>query len=174
MAKKIGTLLDNDVFDGEDGPFIMLEGQRIYLDNTQISRMTPIESSNGPLSKRSIDPVSTKPIDPEMSFEKIFSGAEPNLKSKTPWYEIARQGRINRQSHRSLNRGEDFVDQRTIPNSQLQARDSVKTPLSRKHVTDSHGNPALDSKGKPNVFYGVDLEPKQRQISVGQLLGKGG
>lgn len=43
-------------------------------------------------------------------FEQAFSGAEPNLKSDTPFFDLARQARINRQSFRSLNRGGPFVD----------------------------------------------------------------
>ena len=50
MANKIGSLFESDVFDGEDGPYVMLDGQPIFLDDNQIQAMTPIKPSAGPLA----------------------------------------------------------------------------------------------------------------------------
>ena len=91
MANKIGSLFESDVFDGEDGPYVMLDGQPIFLDDNQIQAMTPIKPSAGPLAP------TTPKVDnvvPGM-FEKVFSGAEPNLTSDTPFFDLARQARIN-------------------------------------------------------------------------------
>ena len=133
----------------------MLDGQPIFLDDNQIQAMTPIKPSTGPLAP------TTPKVDnvvPGM-FEKVFSGAEPDLKSDTPFFDLARQARINRQSNRSLNRGEPFVDQRTLPNPMLDRDPGVsnKAPLSRPLVRDSKGNPVLNSKGEARVFSGCLL-----------------
>lgn len=171
MANKIGSLFESDVFDGEDGPYVMLDGQPIFLDDNQIQAMTPIKPSTGPLAP------TTPKVDnvvPGM-FEKVFSGAEPDLKSDTPFFDLARQARINRQSNRSLNRGEPFVDQRTLPNPMLDRDPGVsnKAPLSRPLVRDSKGNPVLNSKGEARVFSGAAPEPKQKSYnSFAEFFGK--
>ena len=45
MDNKIGTLFENIVYDGEAGPYVMLEGQPIYLDKNQIRAMTPTKTA---------------------------------------------------------------------------------------------------------------------------------
>lgn len=105
---KIGTLFDNDVMDGENGPYIIGDkGEPIFLNDQQIARMTLVPKQSGPIA--SSDRAQAIPG----LFEEVFSGAEPNMSSDTPFFDLARQARINRQSFRSLNRGEPFVDMRT-------------------------------------------------------------
>jgi len=208
MAKKIGTLLDNDVFDGEDGPYIMLEGQPIYLDNNQIRRMTPIESSNVPLPK----------VDPK---RKPYSKAgSPEILDRIgPLGVQGRQMKNSDQPPIVMTEGNLPVIDTSNPNVGFGPKGNIFPggPLERKALMNAYGGTGSENALKamaedrrlmresasegvvgpasplaqglaelkiakrdrlkkqmnmrdPSDYY----NPPQRQISVGQLLGKGG
>jgi|VirMetMinimDraft_7_1064189.scaffolds.fasta_scaffold00801_29 hypothetical protein len=177
MAQKIGTLFDNDVMDGEDGPYVIgLDGEPIFLSNQQLARITPISKTAGPLQSDKAEAI------PGM-FERVFSGAEPDLKSDTPFFDLARQARINKQSFRSLNRGEPFVDARTAriqpedPGENAGMAGPIAMPDGRKRVMYENKRtgemkPVL-TKGKPNVFAEQPKMPQQKSYnSFAEFFGK--